>query len=243
MNQLALQPCTSARCVDEIDRWLTPMSAAGRVDWALSHLPGAFILSSSFGIQSAVMLHLAVRRAPELPVVLVDTGYLFPETYHFIDRMTERLKLNLQVFRPAVSAVWQEARYGRLWEQGVDGIRRYNQMNKVEPMQRALQQLKVNTWFSGRRREQSRSRADLPFAEAHGDIYKINPIADWSNRDVHRYLKLHDLPYHPLWESGYLSVGDSHSSRPISAGMLEEESRFNGLLRECGLHEPERYSE
>lgn len=96
------------------------------------------------------------------PGDLTDTGYLFPETYRFIDQLTDQLKLNLQVFRAEQSPAWQEARYGKLWEQGVEGIEKYNQINKVEPMNRALETLGAQSWFAGLRREQSGSRANLP---------------------------------------------------------------------------------
>ncbi|MEW8432014.1 MAG: phosphoadenosine phosphosulfate reductase family protein, partial [gamma proteobacterium symbiont of Ctena orbiculata] len=67
--------------------------------------------------------------------------------------------------------------------------------------------------------------------------FKVHPVIDWHNRDVHRYLQKHNLPYHPLWEQGYASVGDVHTSRPLELGMHEEETRFFGLKRECGIHE------
>jgi phosphoadenosine phosphosulfate reductase len=118
---------------------LEALSAQERVAWALENLPGEFVLSSSFGIQAAVCLHLVTQQRPDIPVILTDTGYLFPETYRFIDELTEKLKLNLKVFRATESPAWQEARYGKLWEQGVEGIERYNQINKVEPMNRALE--------------------------------------------------------------------------------------------------------
>ena len=73
--------------------------------------------------------------------------------------------------------------------------------------------------------------------KAAGDVVKVHPIADWLNRDLHRYLRQHELPYHPLWDEGYVSIGDHHTSRPLSAGMNEQDTRFFGLLRECGLHE------
>lgn len=107
-------------------------------------------------------LHLVTRQKADIPVILTDTGYLFPETYQFIDQLTEKLDLNLQVFRAAQSPAWQEARYGKLWEQGIEGIERYNQINKVEPMNRALETLQARTWFAGLRRDQSGSRAHLP---------------------------------------------------------------------------------
>jgi len=216
---------------------LESMDAVARVQWALQHAPGTHVLSSSFGAQSAVTLHLLSSQQPDIPVILIDTGYLFPETYRFADTLSERLSLNLKVFRPLVSRAWMEARHGRLWEQGVVGIEQYNNLRKVEPMKRALDELQAGTWFTGLRRGQSESRAGTPVLQRRGERYKVNPIADWNERDVWRYLKQHDLPYHPLWEQGYVSIGDFHTTRRWEPGMREEDTRFFGLKRECGLHE------
>ncbi|WP_058961501.1 phosphoadenylyl-sulfate reductase [Type-E symbiont of Plautia stali] len=216
---------------------LEKLSAEQRVSWALENMPGAFVLSSSFGIQAAVLLHMVTQQKPDTPVILTDTGYLFPETYRFIDELTEKLNLNLQIFRAETSPAWQEARYGKLWEQGVEGIEQYNQINKVEPMNRALQTLGAQTWFAGLRRDQSGSRASLPVLAVQRGVFKILPIIDWDNRQVHQYLKQHGLKYHPLWDEGYLSVGDTHTTKKWEPGMAEEETRFFGLKRECGLHE------
>ncbi len=221
----------------EINGQLEKLSAEERVSWALENLPGEFTLSSSFGIQAAVCLHLVTRQKPDIPVILTDTGYLFPETYQFIDALTEQLNLNLQVFRAEHSAAWQEARYGKLWEQGVEGIEKYNLINKVEPMNRAVATLGVQTWFAGLRREQSGSRANLPVLAVQRGVFKILPIIDWDNRQIFQYLKQHGLSYHPLWDQGYLSVGDTHTTKKWEEGMKEEETRFFGLKRECGLHE------
>jgi len=220
-----------------MQRRLEQLSAGERVGWALDKLPGRFMLSSSFGIQAAVSLHMVTRLAPQIPVVLVDTGYLFPETYDFARALTRRLGLNLHLYRPPYTPAQFEARFGRLWEQGLEGIERYNAIMKVAPMRRALGELGIGTWFSGLRRSQSSSRARLPMIEVKEGRFKVYPIADWSNRDVHRYLREHDLPYHPLWEQGYVSVGDVHTTRPLGAGMSEEQTRFFGLKRECGLHD------
>lgn len=223
--------------IPELNSRFSEFSAKERVAWAFEHCPETHILSSSFGIQSAVMLHLVVSQRPNIPVVLTDTGYLFDETYQFIDTLTRRFDLNLKVYRAPLSAAWQEARYGKLWEQGIDGINKYNQLNKVEPMQRALRELQVGTWFTGLRRDQSDSRQMLDFVEVKRDFVKINPILDWSNRDCHFYMKANDLPYHPLWEQGYVSMGDWHTTRKLEPGMTEQDTRFFGLKRECGLHE------
>jgi phosphoadenosine phosphosulfate reductase len=213
------------------------MTAEDRVASALKTLPGQHIMSSSFGAQSAVMLHLVTRQQADIPVVLIDTGYLFPETYRFIDELTERLDLNLKVFAPERSGAWQEAQHGRRWEQGLPGLDAYNRDNKVEPMQRAIEELNVGTWFSGLRRDQSLERAKTPFVERSGDRFKVYPIADWTDKDIYDYLQKHDLPYHPLWEQGYVSIGDVHTTKSLSEVDSIEETRFFGLKRECGLHE------
>jgi phosphoadenosine phosphosulfate reductase len=100
-----------------------------------------------------------------------------------------------------------------------------------------LRELDANTWFAGLRRRQSESRAKIQYLEWAGGRWKVHPIADWNDRDVHKYLKKHDLPYHPLWEKGYLSIGDHHSTRPIHEVSTVEQTRFFGLNRECGIHE------
>ena len=213
------------------------LDAAARVNWALEHLPGRHLLSSSFGAQAAVSLHLVSRQQPGIPVVFIDTGYHFPETYQFVDQLTDRLGLNLHVYRNPVSPAWQEARHGRRWEQGIDGLDAYNRENKVEPMERALRELDAGTWFAGLRRSQAESRRATPFLSWSGERWKVHPIADWTDRDVHRYLKQHDLPYHPLWDQGYVSIGDVHTTQPIHAVSNVEQTRFFGLKRECGLHD------
>ena len=234
---LSLGKAEQALRLAEINDMLESLTAKERVDWALQNLSDQFVVSSSFGIQAAVMLHLVTEQAPGIPVILTDTGYLFAETYQFIDQLSSQLDLNLVVYRAKHGAAWQEAKYGKLWEQGVRGIEQYNQMNKVEPMKRALDELGVGTWFSGLRREQSSSRAGLPILSIQNGVFKFLPILDWSNKAVHQYLAKHNLPYHPLHNEGYVSVGDVHTTKKWHPGMSEEETRFFGLKRECGLHE------
>ena len=213
------------------------LTAQQRVERALELLPGEHVMSSSFGAQSAVMLHLVNSVSPGIPVVLIDTGYLFPETYRFIDELTEKLHLNLKIFRSDSSPAWQESRFGKLWNQGLDGIEQYNRINKKEPMERALKELGASTWFSGLRRVQAESRARTEPIEFKRGRFKVHPIFDWTDRDVGRYLKENDLPYHPLWDKGYLSIGDWHTTRSLAEVDSMEELRFFGLKRECGLHE------
>lgn len=223
--------------LDTINEQLESSSAEERVRWAVENLPGEQVLSSSFGIQSAVLLHMVTRVRPDIPVLLIDTGYLFPETYRFVEELRTRLDLNLKVVVPKITRAWQEAQYGKLWEHGLEGLERYNDLNKVQPMKQALAEMGVGAWFAGLRREQSQSRKTLAVLRVQDARIKVHPLIDWNNRDVFRYLEKYDLPYHPLWEKGYESVGDVHSSQPLLAGMAVEDTRFGGLKRECGIHD------
>jgi len=208
------------------------------VRWAAETFGERTLLTSSFGAQSAVMLHLVTRVQPDVPVLWIDTGYLFPETYRFADELTQRLKLNLKVYQPAVSPARMEAMQGRLWEGGEDELNQYDQVRKVEPMQRAMDELNPAAWYAGLRGGQTDFRAGLRKVEFQSGVYKVLPILDWSTKQVHEYLTKHDLPYHPLYEQGYASIGDVHSSRPITDEEHERAGRFRGLKQECGIHLP-----
>lgn len=211
--------------------------AEERVRWAVEQFGEGLVLSSSFGIQAAVMLHLVNSVVPGMPVIFIDTGYLFPETYKFVEELEKRLNLNLKKYSATLPRLEQEQLYGKLWEQGLEGLEKYNFLNKVEPMNRAIEETGARGWLAGLRRHQASTRQKLRVVEQQNKIYKIHPIVDWTDRDIYRYLQKHDLPYHPLWEQGYVSVGDWHSSGRLQDGMTAEETRFNGIKRECGLHE------
>lgn len=216
---------------------LEDASASERVRWAYEQFGDKLVMSTSFGVQSAATLHLVTSIIPDIPVVFIDTGYLFPETYRFADALTKQLNLNLKVYTPQTTAAWQEALHGKRWEQGREGLEAYNFENKVEPMNRAIQELGGEAWISGLRRVQSGTREHLKVVQRQNKTYKIHPIIDWTDRDIYQYLSGNGLPYHPLWDEGYVSVGDVHSTSKLEAGMTAEQTRFNGVKRECGLHE------
>lgn len=210
------------------------------VTWAAQTFNQGLVMSTSFGIQAAVMLHLVTRIIPDIPVIWIDTGYLPPETYQFADALTKRLGLNLKVYQSNLSPARMEALYGKLWQQkDVAALNRYDQIRKVEPMQRALRDLEAIAWLTGLRKDQTRHRQNLKPVQLQGQQYKILPILDWNAKMVYEYLTSHGLPYHPFFEQGYVSVGDWHSSRPLTAAdENERDTRFHGLKQECGLHLP-----
>ena len=182
-------------------------------------------------------LALLRSKVTELESTVLTLRQSLSESELTIQSLVEKLNLNLHVYSASMSSAWQEARFGRLWEQGIDGIEKYNKMNKVEPMQRALNDLDVGTWYAGLRRSQSDTRGKLPVLQKVGQQFKMYPIIDWSNKDLHYYLKDNELSYHPLWEQGYVSIGDWHTTQSLQEGMSEQDTRFFGLKRECGLHE------
>ena len=220
---------------------LKDLDAQQLVQWSADTFGRGLVMSTSFGIQAAVMLHLVTSVVPDIPVIWVDTGYLPPETYKFAEELTQRLQLNLKVYQSPLSPARMEALEGKLWEHNdVEAFNRYDYIRKVEPMQRALEELNATAWLAGLRREQTQHRQGLDRISKQEDIYKIHPILFWNSRDVYQYLTAHDLPYHPYFDLGYVSVGDWHSSRPLMADDTDgRNTRFRGLKQECGLHLPQ----
>ena len=215
---------------------LQKLSAEERIEYILSNFSREIVLTSSFGAQSAVLLHMLLEKEPNLKVVFLDTQYLFPETYEFVDYLKNKLNINLYTYKSLDSKENQEKKYGKLWLQGEEGLNKYNYLNKIEPMERAIKELNIKTWISGIRRSQSEIRNKKDFVEKKDNLIKVYPILDWNDKDIYFYLKKHDLPYHPLWHKGYISIGDTHSTKSINEVDNIKEIRFNGLKRECGLH-------
>lgn len=232
------QPINQQRVNQQLGRHLAAKSPAPIIEWAAETFGAGLVMSTSFGIQSAVMLHLVTRIVPDIPVIWIDTGYLPAETYYFADELTERLHLNLKVYQSPLSPAHMEARYGQLWATSdVESLNQYDYIRKIEPMQRALRELGATAWLAGLRAEQSDYRKTLNVIGQQHGIYKILPILNWNAKDVYDYLQAHNLPYHPLFEQGYVTVGDWHSSRPLMAADDDERAtRFRGIKQECGLH-------
>ncbi len=223
---------------DAANRELEGADAEEVIRWAADKFAEGLVMSTSFGATSAVMLHLVRRFAPETKVICVDTGYLFPETYRFADELTRRFGIDVRYFGPSISSARQEAIYGQLWNQGEDGVAEYLRINKVEPMQRALEELNATAWMAGLRSNQTEHRADLPRVGLQDSRMKIHPILTWTDADIDEYMEAHDLPFHPLFAQGYRSIGDHHSTLPTTDDMDPRDGRILGKKKECGLHLP-----
>ena len=208
-----------------------------RVRWAHDTFGEAFALTTSFGIQSAVMLHLTSQVSRSIPVIWVDTGYLHPETYRYAAELTERFGLNLQVTQAELSPARMEALFGRLWETGsVDDLTTYHHLRKVEPLEAAMNRLGVNCWASGVRGGQTDHRRSMALLDGVRRRWSLRPLLNWTQRDVYYYMEEHQLPQHPLFAQGYSTVGDLHSSAPDDGQTSGRATRFGGLKQECGIH-------
>jgi phosphoadenosine phosphosulfate reductase len=223
----------------EIDMWnheLASMDACSRINWACTNFGKQVVASTSFGLQSAVMINLISQAQADIPILFIDTGYLFPATYQYAKVLQSELSFEAKVYSAKMSPAFQEATYGKLWESGKEGMAKYNFLNKREPMDRALKEQNAMLWLAGLRKSQTKSRSDLPFIEEQNGILKLYPILDWDDRKTYQYLPENKLPYHPLEGMGYDSLGDWHSTRKISEVEDIEDARHGGHGRECGLH-------
>jgi phosphoadenosine phosphosulfate reductase len=232
-----IQAPTTLSEAEALSAELSSVNAGERLRLLHERYGSRLVATTSFGIQAVVMLHLIHEHAPQIPVVFIDTGYLFPETYQYIEEVKARFpKLDLRIYQPSLTAARMEALYGKLWEQGKEGNERYGIITKVEPMDRALKEIGGDVWLSGVRRSQSSTRASRAFAEQQKKTLKVYPILDWADAQVNVYMSQHDLPPHPLAEQGYVTMGDWHSTSPVVDGQDAESTRFNGQKYECGLH-------
>jgi phosphoadenosine phosphosulfate reductase len=210
---------------------------AQRVQWARENFPKESVVTTSFGAQSAAFLHLVSRAFPKIPVIFIDTGYHFPETLAFSRDLTKTLNLNLQIYRPKVSPKEIESRHGRLWELGPDGLEKFHEIIRIEPLRRAWGELHPKLWLAGLRRSGSDHRQKQEILSRQDSRWKLLPILEWSDRDVGTYLQTHHLPYHPLWSQGYVSIGDRVTTKRLDEVKDPRELRHFGWKRECGLHD------
>ena len=198
-------------------------------------IAGRVAVVSSFGTESAVLLHLVAQADPTVPVVFVDTLKMFQETLDYRTTLTERFGLiNSRVVQPDAAALAAKDENGLRWSWDPDGC---CEIRKVEPLARAKQGL--DAWISGRKAFQSVTRQNLPRFEIEDGRLKINPLGDWTKQDLEAYFAEHDLPRHPLEAQGYLSVGCQPCTSVVKPGEDPRAGRWRGWDKtECGIHSP-----
>lgn len=206
---------------------------------ALGAFAGRIAIVSSFGAESAVLLHLVAAIDRSTPVLFADTGRHFPETLAYRDALVARLGLTgLRSVGPSASdtETLDPDSTRAVWD--ADGCCAFR---KVKPLIRAL--VDFDAWISGRKRFQAATRADLPVFEIEGDHAKVNPLARWEAADLAAYAQAHDLPAHPLVAHGYLSIGCAPCTSPVTSDEDARAGRWRGLEKtECGIHRPEAAS-
>jgi phosphoadenosine phosphosulfate reductase len=205
--------------------------------WALETVD-RIAIASAFQADGTCVLHMATRIRPDVPVLFLETGFHFPETLAFRDRLAERLSLNVIELRGDHTPETQAAEFGdRLYERDPDLC---CHLNKVVPFTRALHD--YDAWVTALRRDSAPSRANTPILERYElepgrPMLKVNPVARWSRADVWRYLAEHHLPHHPLYDRGFAQIGCAPCTRAIRAGEDERAGRWDGAAKiECGLH-------
>lgn len=208
--------------------------------WAVEQFAPRAVLTCSFGGGGIVLAHMLSLRRPDVPVLFLDTGYHFDETLEFKDEFAKRFGLRVITQQPALSVNEQDAQYGsRLYERDPDQC---CHMRKVEPMAAALRFLDAACWIAALRRDQSRTRRDVDIVERHEledgrIVVKVHPLANWTKQDVWRYIHGHQLPYHPLLDDGYTSIGCYPCTVPALPSGDERSGRWPGSSKtECGLH-------
>ena len=225
--------------LEKFNEELINLSSLEMLEWGLQKFENNLAFTTSFGIQSSVLLHLIQSSSlkNEVKIFWIDTGYLPKETYLYANTLINKLSLNITILQSEISPAHMEAMYGKLWEsKRVEDINKYHQIRKVDPLDNALKKYSINCWGSGVRAQQTTNRGKMKFIELIRDTLSIRPLLGWSQKDIFYYMKEKNLPQHPLFMQGYSTVGDWHSSSAESSNAKGRSTRFGGVKQECGLH-------
>jgi phosphoadenosine phosphosulfate reductase len=225
------------RPVESIAEELENLAPEQALETVLSaNQDAGFCLTSSFQAEDMVVTHLLRGRIPGLPVLFLDTGYHFPETYEFRDRIARQWSLNLINLLPAQTVPEQESAFGILYRTEPTQC---CQLRKVEPLMRALEPFDV--WFTGLRRDQSPTRKNLKKVELHRlptgkSLWKVSLLADWNWEQVWQYVNANEIPHLPQYDEGYLSIGCQPCTALPSDPNNPRSGRWGGTKLECGIH-------
>ena len=210
------------KTIDKVIRQVAAFKKEGR----------KIFLTSSFQTQSVPLLHIISKNCPEIEVVFIDTGFLFPETYSFKELLKKEFDLNIVEVKSSTSPHLQVDKFGMF--QYCSNTDYCCHINKVQPLEDWMQSGDV--WISGVRRDQSSVRKLMLEIENNGKVIRYHPMLDWTNKDIYAYLNQHNLPRHPLENEGYISIGCVPCTYKWS-GDDRRGGRWKGQAKtECGLH-------
>ncbi len=211
------------------------------IRWAADTFGSGLAMTSSFGAESMCAIHLAIGVKPDIPIVFVNTGYLFPQTLVFMEQMRRRYHLNVWEYHSRNDPMVWLSVHGEPDPQVRRNVDACCAANKNEVFDRAMVELAPAAWLRGVRAEQSEQRAKMRMIEWNNRArcWAISPLLHWSARQIHQYMEQHELPHHPLWKQGYVSIGCNPRTctRAIGADERQRSGRWAGLeKKECGIH-------
>ena len=209
--------------------------------WAISTYQAQVAIASAFGAEGVALIDMAARVSPDFSIFILDTQFLFPQTYELAAGIERRYNLKIDWLYSALTPEEQAAIYGPdLWQRNPDQC---CTLRKIEPLGRKLGQLKA--WITAIRRDQTPARANACKVEwdHRFNLVKINPLADWTAEMVWSYIRKNKISYNPLHDQNYASIGCTHCTRPVTPGEEPRAGRWSGLHKtECGLHLPDEHS-
>ncbi len=240
MTTAAISPFThiSPEVANKITADMAPPDI---VRWAIETFGSKLIMTSSFGAESMCLIHLATRTVADIPIVFINTGFLFPQTLIFMETMRRQYRLNVVEFHTENDPVVWLSVNGESDPRTRRDVDACCHANKNSVFDRAMQSLAPVAWLRGIRADQSTHRSQMQTVEANRrtGALAISPLLRWSSKDIHHYMRQHELPYHPLWNEGYASIGCNPvtCTRPLSAGENVRDGRWSGTdKKECGIH-------
>jgi len=218
---------------------LVDMNPQGMLTWGYEKFDNQFAITTSFGIQSSVLLNMVSKLClqKKIKIFWIDTGYLPSETYHYAEKLIEDLSLEVEVLQSELSPARMEAKYGKLWETNKESdLDKYHQLRKIKPLENGLKKYNIFCWASGVRSSQTENRKKMKFLDVIRQRLSLRPLLSWTNKDIFYYMEENNLPAHPLFIKGYSSVGEWQSSSPDGMETKGRDTRFGGIKQECGIH-------
>ena len=218
---------------------LEDFTAQEMLMWAHKKFNDQFAITTSFGIQSSVLLNMVSKLdlQKKIKIFWIDTGYLPPETYHYAEKLINDLSLEVEILQSELSPARMEAIHGKLWEtKKASDLDKYHELRKIKPLENGLEKYNIYCWASGVRSSQTENRNKMQCLDVIRKRLSIRPLLNWTNKDIFYYMEENNLPAHPLFIKGYSSVGDWHSSSPDGIETKGRDTRFGGIKQECGIH-------
>ncbi|OWY66387.1 phosphoadenosine phosphosulfate reductase [cyanobacterium TDX16] len=225
--------------LDELNRKYETAHPSKILAWCVENIPTGLVQTSAFNVDDIAITDILYRELKHrTPVMFLDTLHHFPQTLELVSKVKDLYDLDLQVYkipdvdtRAAFAAKYGEA----LWD---SNIQQFHHLTKIEPLQRGLAELNAVAWITGRRRDQARTRSDMPVFELDSQQrLKVNPIASWTRKETWAYVFEHNVIYNPLHDQGYPSIGDEPITTPVAEGEDERAGRWRGSDKtECGIH-------